>query len=237
MLCAKADGTKLKPFVLLNRVRPMKELEKFRSSLEICYAGKIWMDDNLISQFLNKLIGPAWFTRRWLMVWDSFRAHISDATKAECKKLKLDTAVIPGGCTKYIQAPDVSWNKPFKAKICEQYDAWMSSGAQEYTRFGNMRAPSLELVCTWIKEAWSSISSDVIEASFKSCGISVALDRSEDDLITCFKTGSQCEDGRKLLQERMEKEDFECDIEEIGSFDGMEDKESSDDDELESSSD
>ena len=29
---------------------------------------------------------------------------------------------IPGGCTKHVQAPDVSWNKPFRAKVSEEYD-------------------------------------------------------------------------------------------------------------------
>ena len=35
---------------------------------------------------------------------------------------KIDPLIIPGGCTKYIQAPDVSWNKPFKANVTEKYD-------------------------------------------------------------------------------------------------------------------
>ena len=26
----------------------------------------------------------------------------------------------------YIQAPDVAWNKPFKAKVTEKYDVWMA---------------------------------------------------------------------------------------------------------------
>jgi len=31
--------------------------------------------------------------------------------------LNLDSAIIPGGCTKFVQAADVSWNSPFKAKV------------------------------------------------------------------------------------------------------------------------
>ena len=27
--------------------------------------------------------------------------------------------IVPGGCTKYIQAPDVVWNKSFKGRIKE----------------------------------------------------------------------------------------------------------------------
>ena len=35
---------------------------------------------------------------------------------------KIDVVIVPGGCTKYIQAPDVSWNKTFKAHFTERYD-------------------------------------------------------------------------------------------------------------------
>ena len=27
---------------------------------------------------------------------------------------KVDRVVVPGGCAKFIQVPDVSWNKPMK---------------------------------------------------------------------------------------------------------------------------
>ena len=35
--------------------------------------------------------------------------------------------------------------------------------------------------------AWNALPKDMIASSFKCCGISVALDGSEDELITCFK--------------------------------------------------
>ena len=38
------------------------------------------------------------------------------------KAKKIDTILIPGGCNKYILAPDVSWNKPFKAICAQKYD-------------------------------------------------------------------------------------------------------------------
>ena len=40
----------------------------------------------------------------------------------DLKAKKIESLIIPGGCTKYLQAPDVSWNKPFKAKVAEEYD-------------------------------------------------------------------------------------------------------------------
>ena len=64
-------------------------------------------------------------------------------------KLKIDKALIPGGCTGLIQAPDVCWNKPFKDAYRELYDQWMDSG----TKAGNMRAPTKLEVVTWVDKS------------------------------------------------------------------------------------
>lgn len=113
-LSATSDGVHLKPMVLIPRKRPLKELEKFNRELVIIYNGSTWMDNNMTKEYLKKVLGCQLFGRR-LLVWDSFRAHISDSTKSECKNLNIDMATVPGGCTKFIQAPDVVWNKPFKS--------------------------------------------------------------------------------------------------------------------------
>ena len=41
--------------------------------------------------------------------------------KASLKAKKIDTILISGGCTKYIQAPGVNWDKLFKAICTEKY--------------------------------------------------------------------------------------------------------------------
>ena len=41
--------------------------------------------------------------------------------KASLKAKEIDTILIPGGYTKYIQAPDVNWGKLFKARYTEKY--------------------------------------------------------------------------------------------------------------------
>ena len=38
----------------------------------------------------------------------------------------------------------------------------------------------------------------------KACGLSLAVDGTEDDLILCFKEGKKCKGGRALLQAQME---------------------------------
>ena len=88
-----------------------------------------------------------------------------------------------------MQAPDVSWNKPFKGHLREMYDEWMSQGDMELTRAGNMKPPSCVRVATWIKTAWARVSVDIIKKSFVVCGVSNAMDNSEDEQINVLKPG------------------------------------------------
>jgi hypothetical protein len=202
LLCARADGFKCKPYVLLDRKRPIPSLDKeFSSKLVLEYAGRIWMDDDLTKKFLNRVLGGFSFKKR-LLVWDSFRTHFSTEIKKEMKILKIDKAIIPGGCTKFIQAPDVSWNKPFKDIIGELYNKWLETDRLRLTKGGNIAPPPLDIVCSWITIAWDQISKDVIIKSFKACGISNAIDGSEDHMIDCFKESSPCAKGMELLREK-----------------------------------
>ncbi len=59
------------------------------------------MNDGLTLDYLSTVIGSLTFNKR-LLVWDAYRCHTSEATREECKKLKLHTAIVPGGCTKFM---------------------------------------------------------------------------------------------------------------------------------------
>lgn len=114
------------------------------------------------------MVGKLNFGHR-LLVWDSYRCHISSATKAELRRgYSVTTAVIPGGCTKYIQAPDVVWNKPFKASLHESYDSWMAEDTdKEYTAGGKLRAPARRLLVKWVLSAWGKLDVEQVKKSFK----------------------------------------------------------------------
>ena len=106
-----------------------------------------WMNDDLTTDYLRRVMGKLAFKKR-ILVWDAYQCHLSEATKSELRHgYNISTAVIPGGCTKFLQAPDVCWNKPFKDKLHELYDSWMAGNEQkEYTKGGNLKLPSFELV-------------------------------------------------------------------------------------------
>ena len=151
-------------------------------------------------------MGASLFTKR-LLVWDSYKAHITDRVKKLLRNKNTIMAVIPGGCTKYIQAPDVSWNKPFKAYIREKYEDWMAgSQNKDYTAArgncpgGNLKSPKKELIVDWVVEAWKSLSETLIQDSFTSCALTTAADGTEDELIHCLKIGEPCRSAWDLLQ-------------------------------------
>ena len=108
--------------------------------------------------------------------------------------------VVPGGCTKYIQAPDVCWNVPFKELVTERYDEWMAEGSRECTAQFNLKAPPRRKIIEWILEAWENVRIDVIKLSFKSCALNIAIDGSEDELIHCFKENQPCSAGLQRLK-------------------------------------
>lgn len=95
-----------------------------------------------------------------------------------------------------MQPPDLSWNRPFKAKISEFYDQWLA--AQPPDTNPN-KPPAPEVYCQWIAKSWQEIPKQLIIDSFKYCGITIAIDGSEDEAVSCFhKLGLH--DGLELLR-------------------------------------
>ena len=56
-------------------------------------------------------------------------------------------------------------------------------GPFEFTPAGKKKAPTRNLVLRWIKQSWREIPEEMVSKSFMTCGISYALDGTEDDAI------------------------------------------------------
>ena len=186
-LTAKVDGIKLKPFIVFpGATKETKQLsEEFKNK---CYAASSvngWMNEHLTRDWLQGALGKFLFTCR-ITAWDFFKCHITESIKQELAQTKIDPVIVPGGCTRYIQAPDVAWNEPFKAKATEKYDAWIADRAHSFTAAGNVCGPPRREVIKWVLEAWETIDKVLIIHSFRSCVLTVAPDGSEDDQIHCL---------------------------------------------------
>ena len=103
---------------------------------------------------------------------------------------------VPGGCTGVIRAPDVSWNKPFKAALTEEFDNFMEFGEKTYTKGGNVRAMSMMQMCDAVVRSWEKITPEIIKKSFIVCG--QVPDPKASEIIS-FKEGKICHGGLARL--------------------------------------
>jgi hypothetical protein len=185
VLACMANGTKLKPVVIFKRKTLPKNV-KFVSGVIVQAHPNGWMDETGIQKWLHQVWNcrpGAMMARRSMLVWDMFRAHITESVKKTIKDLKSDTAVIPGGLTSVLQPLDVCLNKPFKDRLRKKWIEWMTSSSATLTKGGNLMKPDIIAVVAWIKEAWDSIPIEMVIKSFLKCGISNAMDGSEDNYL------------------------------------------------------
>ena len=127
-LAAKGDGTNLKPFIVFKGgKRDVEKLKKeYGNKFVIASSTNRWMDTDLRLSWANTVLGQFSFRRR-LLAWDTYECHLMPVVQKSLQGKMIDTVLVPGGCTKCIQAPDVSWNKPFKAYCTEKYDEWLEA--------------------------------------------------------------------------------------------------------------
>ncbi|KAG2459032.1 POGK protein, partial [Polypterus senegalus] len=184
VLSCCADGTKLPPMLIFKRKTFPKEA--IPRGVVVHVHDKGWMDEKGMRLWIEKVWSkrPGGLLKKpSLLVLDQFRAHIADTTKKNFKEVKTHLAVIPGGLTSQLQPLDVSINKPFKVFMREEWNKWMAAGNHDLTPTGRMKRPTITQVCEWVKTSWDSVKDEIIVHSFKKCGISNALDGTEDDML------------------------------------------------------
>ena len=202
-LTAKADGAKLKPLIVFQDAkREATALNiEFKNRCVAASSSNGWMNEELVFKFLRRVLGM-FSSKKRLFAWDTFETHLTEDVRKFSKQMKTDDASIPRGCTKYVQAPDVVWKKRFKGHIMKSYDEWLSSGVHQHTEVENMKPASRHLVVEWVLESWNRLEKNLIIKSFKSCGLNLKMNGSEDHLIHCFKEGQPCVDGLDMLKEQ-----------------------------------
>ena len=134
-------------------------------------------------------------------MWDAYSCHTSTAVRAETARLRLHTAIVPGGCTKFIQAADVVWNAGFKSL----YDAWCADpGGHQYTRGVKLKHPSRALLCQWrgtVKSSWEAVPTQCSNGG----RFFHHTYHHHHHHIHCFKAGQPCATGKSRLDEEIWK--------------------------------
>lgn len=188
VLSCCADGTKLPPLVIFKRKTIPKE--RMPAGVIVRVHEKGWMEEKGMIDWIKTVWGRrpgSLLKNKSILVMDAFRGHLHDSVRQQLKLLKADIAVIPGGMTGVLQPLDVGVNKPFKDRIRAKWVDWLSQGEHSFTPNGNLKRPTLATVCSWVKESWDDIPTDIIVRAFKKTSISNRMDGTEDDAL--FNSG------------------------------------------------
>ena len=89
-----------------------------------------------------------------------------------------------------------------------KYNEWMAESIKDLTPTGKFRRPSYETVAHWVKDLWEAVDVNLIQRSFKYCGISNKRDGTEDDWIFNYdrlKQASQPNDEVVVLSDKRMK--------------------------------
>ena len=65
----------------------------------------------------------------------------------------------------------------------EEWAKWTEAPTHHVTLAGRVKQPSISNVCEWVKNSWQRVKIETIVKSLKKCGISNALDGTEDDIL------------------------------------------------------
>jgi hypothetical protein len=74
----------------------------------------------------------------------------------------------------------------------------MISNIHAFTLMGKIKRPSYSTIATWVKESWDKVDEDLIQRSFKSCGILTNIDGLKDDCI--FDDNSLLDKNNEVLE-------------------------------------
>ena len=123
---AQANRKKLKPFIVFGNVkRESKGLkDEFDHKCAIKSSPNAWMNEGLTVEWVQSVLGTFSFKRR-LLGWDSF--DLTDDVKKALKLCKTYTAIIPGGCTNFIEPPDVSSNPLNFMRLRSMINGWQTA--------------------------------------------------------------------------------------------------------------
>ena len=101
-------------------------------------------------------------------LWDDFRGHHAAPVKRFCESLPFfKQEIIPGGLTPVSQPLDKVINKVFKGHFRDEYDQYILSAPIVN---GAPKAPSRQLLCTWVVKAWKKIPEELIKKAWVACG-------------------------------------------------------------------
>jgi hypothetical protein len=173
LLSVRPNGTKLTPVIIFKKAKETGLNAERCEGCYVFYNEKAWVNQNLIKKWIDIVFPIIDQTGgRKCLIWDSCKAHTAKLVKEHMIRRGILNVVIPGGLTPYVQAGDLGIYKSFKDKISPIIAAWKNSVKVKRTASGNPKPPEKEVVCRWVREAWTQVEPVVIQNSVRASGFS-----------------------------------------------------------------
>ncbi|KAL0212878.1 hypothetical protein RCL1_006504 [Eukaryota sp. TZLM3-RCL] len=167
ILAATASGRKMRPGIIVDGDESSVTLSLCRKYIVLKnQTGRSWMTGELFIKYLQFLY-PFTTSDKKLIVFDSARSHTANMVKEFfLNRPDMFFLVVPGHLTGWMQPADVVWMAPFKSALRSKINFYVANGLLELTRSGRFRAPSAELMASWMVDAWNNVSRDIVVKSF-----------------------------------------------------------------------
>ena len=78
-----------------------------RRDIKILYSSNAWANQTTTNDWINYMFPTTSFSKK-ILIWDSFKAHLTQETKKLLKSKHVLPVIIPSGCTYLLQTLDVS---------------------------------------------------------------------------------------------------------------------------------
>ena len=167
--------------------------------MTICFQPNAWCDEATMGRWIRDCWKPNALPDT-LLIADIHRAQTTNAVKYLLRECNTYLVLVPAGCTSLVQPIDVVFNNPFKNSIEKLAMQHMHDHLHDYLT-GKLSASEQRVFFTrWIRQAWqeTSTNKEMIVRSFKKCGISTAIDGSEDYQISIPGLKGYCVDDDAL---------------------------------------
>lgn len=177
VLAVMADGTKLPPMIIFKGKTPLsvKGVVLSNKVAYIAFQENAWNTAQLTRTWFDKIWYKHVGTNQNLLVWDEFKGHV------QCEFTRKDDlthrVLVPPSCTPIVQPLDVSINKAYKQHFRAIHDRWRLSQT-------SFERPTKQMVANWVVAAWNRVPKELVEKSFKVCGISNNLNGLEESSVS-----------------------------------------------------
>ena len=134
--------------------------------MQVAFQPKAWCSESMMKKWILEQWGnifinsPTTGSTGKIFVADVHRAQKTDGFRALLKKKNTELVNKPPGCTIWVRHLDVSFNKPFKDVVRQQFEKHLEENLQQYTEGKISASERRLLVIKWVGKAWVEVGSN-----------------------------------------------------------------------------